>query len=189
MSTNNINELLEFCLNNTYFLFQDQFCEQTKGAAMGSPVCPIVANIYMEAFENRAISTALQPLRIWKRYVDDTSVIQHQSHRKDFFRHISSVDPSFKFTMEESKEDGSIPFLDAIVIPQPEWTFTIGYTDSPLAQIYTSHGIVIITFQQVVWLTSSHTELRPSSPFHNYNRKNCNIWQKYTCCVNIPSRP
>ena len=28
---------------------------------MGSPVSPIVANIYIEAFENRAISTALHP--------------------------------------------------------------------------------------------------------------------------------
>ena len=28
---------------------------------MGSPVSPIVANIYMEAFEHRAITTALNP--------------------------------------------------------------------------------------------------------------------------------
>ena len=28
---------------------------------MGSPVSPIVANIYMEAFENRTISTAQHP--------------------------------------------------------------------------------------------------------------------------------
>ena len=61
MSADNIIEMLGFCLNNTYFLFQDQFFEQAKGAAIGSPVNPIVANIYMKAFENRAISTALHP--------------------------------------------------------------------------------------------------------------------------------
>ena len=32
--------LLEFCLKNIYFSFQDQFYEQVKGAAMGSPVQP-----------------------------------------------------------------------------------------------------------------------------------------------------
>ena len=56
-----ILELLGFCLNNTYFLFQETFYEQTKGAAVGSPISPIIANISMEAFENRAITTALHP--------------------------------------------------------------------------------------------------------------------------------
>ena len=37
--------LLEFCLKNTYFSFQGQFFEQVEGAAMGSPVSPIVANL------------------------------------------------------------------------------------------------------------------------------------------------
>ena len=54
MTTPNIIELLDFCLNNTYFTFQGVFYQQTKGAAMGSPVSPIVANIFMEAFESRA---------------------------------------------------------------------------------------------------------------------------------------
>ena len=54
--------LLEFCLKNTYFSFQGQFFEQVEGAAMGSPVCPIVANLYMEYLEQKALSTAPHPL-------------------------------------------------------------------------------------------------------------------------------
>ena len=50
--------LLEFCLRNTYFSFQDQFYEQVEGAAMGSPFSPIVANLYMEYLEQKAVSTA-----------------------------------------------------------------------------------------------------------------------------------
>ena len=109
-STNNILELLEFCLNNTYFLFQNQYFEQTKGVAMGSPVSTIVANIYMEAFEDRAINTALNPPRMLRRYVDDTFVIQKKSHKDEFFQHINTVDTSIKFTMEEAGPDGSISF-------------------------------------------------------------------------------
>ena len=60
-SPENILRLLEFCLVNTYFLFNGQFFEQTKGAAMGSPVSPIVANIYIEAFEDRAIKHCTAP--------------------------------------------------------------------------------------------------------------------------------
>ena len=131
MTADNIIELLGFCSNNTYFMFQDVFYGQTKGAAMGSPVCAIVANIYMEAFENRAISTALHPHRIWKRHVDDTFVIQHHSHKEEFQHHINTVDPSIQFTVEEAKEDGSIPFLDTIITPEADGTFTIGVYRKP----------------------------------------------------------
>ena len=138
MTADNIIELLGFCLNNTYFLFQDVFYEQTKGAAMGSPLSPIVANIFMEAFENRTISTALHPPRIWKRYVDDTFVIQHHSHKEEFLRHINTVDPSIQFTVEESKDDGSILFMDTIVTPETDGTFTIGLYRKPT---HTAHTI------------------------------------------------
>ena len=43
--------LLEFCLKNMYFSFQDQFYEQVKGASLDSLVSPIVANLFMEYFE------------------------------------------------------------------------------------------------------------------------------------------
>ena len=49
---------LEFCLKITYFSFQEQFYEQVEGAAMGSLVSPIVANLYMKYFEQKALSTA-----------------------------------------------------------------------------------------------------------------------------------
>ena len=51
------------CLKNTYFSFQGQFYEQVEGAAMGSPVSPIVANLYMEYLEQKqkALSTAPTP--------------------------------------------------------------------------------------------------------------------------------
>ena len=55
---NDIIILLEFCLKNTYFSFQDQFFEQGEGAAIGSQVSPIVANLNMEYLEQKALSTA-----------------------------------------------------------------------------------------------------------------------------------
>ena len=62
MEVSDIILLLEFCLKNTYFSFQDQFYGQVEGAAMGSPVSPIVANLYMEYLEQKALSTAPTPL-------------------------------------------------------------------------------------------------------------------------------
>ena len=64
MEVEDIILLLEFCLKNTYFSFQGQFYEQVEGAAMGSPVSPTVANLYMEYLEQKALSTAPNPPKI-----------------------------------------------------------------------------------------------------------------------------
>ena len=48
--------LLKVVLNNCVFSFQEKFYKQLYGAAMGSPCSPVVANIYMEYFEKRAIN-------------------------------------------------------------------------------------------------------------------------------------
>ena len=62
ISVNHIISLLEFCLRSTYFTFQGRFYEQQEGAAMGSPISPIVANLYVEDFEKKAINSSPYPL-------------------------------------------------------------------------------------------------------------------------------
>ena len=64
--------LVELCLRSSYLQFQGSFYEQTDGAAMGSPLSPIIANLYLERLEEETISSApLQP-KLWRRYVGDT---------------------------------------------------------------------------------------------------------------------
>ena len=58
LSAEDIIQLLKFVLTTTYFLFRGTIYKQRFGAAMGSPVSPVVANLYMEFLEQRAISTA-----------------------------------------------------------------------------------------------------------------------------------
>ena len=54
LTVNHIVQLLEVCLRCTYFVYDGTFYQQIHGAAMGSPVSPIVCNLYMEHFEDIA---------------------------------------------------------------------------------------------------------------------------------------
>ena len=120
MTVNNIICLLEFCLKNTYLLFQGRYYKHVEGSSMGSPVSPIVPNLYMEEFEIEALNTALHPPSMWRRFVDDTFVVIQSAHKKTFIEHINSIDQSIQFTVEDSRIDGSMPILDTLVIPQPD---------------------------------------------------------------------
>ena len=65
MFIKHIISLLEFYLKCTCFVFQGQYHEQVEGAAMGSPLSPTVANIFMEKFETEALKTAPHPPSLW----------------------------------------------------------------------------------------------------------------------------
>ena len=131
LAVSDIILLLEFCLKNTYFSFPDKFYKLVEGSAMGSPVSSIVANLYMEYLEQKALSTAPNSCRFWCRFVDDTFVIHKEVNKQGFLQHINSVDPAIKFTVEDNKEDGSIPFLDTIVKPEADGTLSITVYRTP----------------------------------------------------------
>ena len=115
MSIKHIMDLLEFCLRSTYFTYQGKYYEQVEGAATDSPISPIVANLYMENFEVRALSTSLNLPLMWKRFVDDTFVVIKKAHKKEFLTHLNSVDKNI-----EPRPDGSLPFLDILITPDKD---------------------------------------------------------------------
>ena len=79
---------------------------------MGSPLSPVLANLYMEYYETELLPTiSPQPL-LWLRYVDDVIAMwPENSDFPEFFQKVNALAPSIKFTVEWEEED-SIPFLD-----------------------------------------------------------------------------
>ena len=48
-----LHKLLEFATKKSHFLFDDQYYDQIDGVAIGSPLGPVLANIFMCHFEER----------------------------------------------------------------------------------------------------------------------------------------
>ncbi|GJQ76404.1 hypothetical protein Trydic_g2120 [Trypoxylus dichotomus] len=95
---------------------------QTNGVAMGSPLSPVAANLFMEHFESLTIETAADKPTltnrptVWWRYVDGMFVVwPHGRDKLDWFlKHLNGVHPSIQFTME-LEHNGVLPFLDVLV--------------------------------------------------------------------------
>ena len=71
----NLMEMLTFCVETTYFEIGSDIYRQEEGLAMGSPLSPVLVNIYMEYFEEIALGSTSQKPSMWLRYVDDTFIL------------------------------------------------------------------------------------------------------------------
>ena len=83
---------------------------------MGSPLSPIVSNIYMEKFERQAIESFPLKPKIRKRYVDDTDVVwpHGEDNLVKFLEHMNKKKNSIRLTME-METNKSFPFLDVLI--------------------------------------------------------------------------
>jgi len=112
-------DLLKFIVTTTYFSFRAVIYQQKFGAAMVSPVSPLLANLFMEWLEKQDIATApveCKP-KLWKWYVDDVLELIKRGQVRNLTDHINSIDPAgnIKFTYEE-EEDKQILFLDTLLV-------------------------------------------------------------------------
>ena len=81
---------------------------------MGGPASSTTAEIYMQAYERTAITTALHPPKVWERFVDDVYSILKRTHLENIFHHINNLHQNVKFTMEEVS-NGELEFLDTLL--------------------------------------------------------------------------
>ncbi|XP_067648856.1 uncharacterized protein [Haliotis asinina] len=79
---------------------------------MGSPLSPLITDIFMTSFEDSALSTVpFQPL-CWYRKVDDVfTTTAHPNDIDHLLQYLNAQHPKIKFTME-SETDHQLPFLN-----------------------------------------------------------------------------
>ena len=78
-------------------MFESTFFKQIEEAAVRFPLFPVVANLYMEAFGEKALETLILQLKLWVGYVDDTFVLwkHEEDDLETFHQHLNLQHPSF----------------------------------------------------------------------------------------------
>ena len=108
-------QLLEVATTNQLFQFDGQLYEQTDGVAMGSPLGPLMANVFMCHLEDKLTRDGMIP-SLYKRYVDDTLArMPNNVAAAEFLTTLNGLHPSLKFTME-LPSDNMIPFIGIEII-------------------------------------------------------------------------
>jgi hypothetical protein len=76
-TTIQIIKLTKTVLSQNYFTFQNKIYHTNKGVALGSPISNIIAEIFLQHYENTYIKQALdtQHIQYYTRYVDDILII------------------------------------------------------------------------------------------------------------------
>ena len=134
-------KLLTIATSETNFIFNEQVYDQIDGVAMGSPLAPILANIFMRSFEEKAINNYEGELpTYYRRYVDDCFLIFRQTaHCDAFFNYMNSLHVNIKFTKdEESSEIDYFPFLDIKIMKGNDCFHTSTYYKATHTGVYTN---------------------------------------------------
>ena len=108
--------MFSIATSQTHFLFNGKVFDQIDGVAMGSPLAPVLVNLFLGHYANLWLKNYQGPFVLsYKRYVDDTFCgFNSDNEAKLFFDFLNSQHPNIKFTMKkESKK--ILAFLDVCI--------------------------------------------------------------------------
>ena len=110
-SRNDFCSLLKLAVDDSFFLFDNNLYRQIDGMAMGSPLGPLFANIFLCHYESIWLQDAPVKPFLYKRYVDDTLwVLPSNSDVTVLMSYMNSRHNNMRFTYESESND-SINFI------------------------------------------------------------------------------
>ena len=111
-----LKKLFLFATSKTHFIFNSKFYNQIDGVAMGSPLAPVLANIFMGFHESKWLNEYnLNKPKFYLRYVDDIlAAFDNEQDSLNFLNFLNNRHPNIKFTIEK-QNNHSIAFLDVFI--------------------------------------------------------------------------
>ena len=132
--------LLTVATKESFFMFNNKFYKQIDGVAMGSPLGPALANIFMCNFENKWLKDCPHSLKpvFYRRYVDDIFVLfSSLDQAEKFKKYLSSKHPNINFSLEKENE-GRLSFLDVNIFREKGKFVTNVYRKKTFSCVYTN---------------------------------------------------
>lgn len=107
--------LTRICMEQNYFRFNNQYYRQKEGLAMGSPLSPLMADIFMDYFERKHLVNEPN-IQFYYRYVDDVIICWTGTSRQidTFVKKVNKIHPKIKFKLE-LESNKSLNFLDLTI--------------------------------------------------------------------------
>jgi len=113
LAKEDIITLTKICINSSYFQFRDKIYQQVDGTPMGSPLSPVLADLYLQSIEKQQVM-GNSSVKLWIRYVDDIFCIIKTTEREKMLKALNNCHESIEFTMEV-ENNGVLPFLDVLI--------------------------------------------------------------------------
>ena len=95
--------LFLFATSKTHFIFNSKFYNQIDGVVMGSPLAPVLANLFMSFHESKWLNEYnLNEPKFYLRYVDDIlAAFDNEQDSLNFLNFLNNRHPNIKFTIEK----------------------------------------------------------------------------------------
>ena len=134
-----LKKLFEFATSGTHFLFDGSYYDQIDGVAMGSPLGPVLANLFMGFHEKRWLDQfQFCDVLLYRRYVDDIICsFNPEEDADEFLKFINTQHPNIKFTFQKQK-DGKLAFLDIFISKTDQNFCSSVYSKMTLIGLFTN---------------------------------------------------